>query len=39
MAWPLGLPGGLDVYVQSWVLDGAAVQGLAATDALAMQSF
>jgi Tol biopolymer transport system component len=34
LGWPTGLAAGLDVYVQSWALDGGAPQGLAATRAL-----
>jgi Tol biopolymer transport system component len=34
IAWPLGLPAGLSVYVQTWLLDASGTQGFAATNAL-----
>jgi hypothetical protein len=32
--WPLGLPSGLDVYLQYWVLDSAGPAGFAASNAV-----
>jgi hypothetical protein len=32
--WPGGLPAGFSVYFQAWIADGAAVQGLAASNGL-----
>ena len=33
--WPAGVPGGLTLYFQEWIVDPAAVAGLSATNALA----
>lgn len=33
-AWPAGLPAGSSVYLQAWILDAAAVQGVAGSNGL-----
>jgi hypothetical protein len=32
--WPVGMPAGLDLYCQFWLLDPVAAQGFAATNAV-----
>ena len=34
MVWPAGVAAGIDLFAQAWVLDAAAPQGLAATNAV-----
>ena len=34
LQWPVGLPGSFELFFQTWILDGAAVQGVAASNAV-----